>query len=201
MLAGFAFGQLTTGMPEDVDTNFWLEFVYLFLTCVVIGLELAAIILSTALSVWGPSLALRGKGGTQDLHRAIDCLRDYQELVFLCFMVGWILYFFSVILMVWLYFRRRVAFVVSFPLAAFVFGIFYYTFTITNALRLDERDAVSGKIEAFQPYEHIGDLDHGLKHERNKEEKGGFCTLHQTSGKMMLSGPPTQPPPILSQTR
>lgn len=162
MLAGFAFGQLTTGMPEEHPPLFWLEFGYLFLTCLVIGLELSAIVLSTALAVWGPSLALRGKGGSADLHRAVDCLRDYQELVFLCFMVGWILYFLSAILQVWIYFRRRVAIVVTFPMSFFCFAILWYSFTITNALRVREVDAVSGKIDAFSPYENIGDIDHGL---------------------------------------
>lgn len=80
MLAGFAFAQLTTPMP-DPQPPFSLELAYLFLTCVAVGLELSAIILSTFLSTWAPSLALRGKMGSADLHKAVDTLRDYQASV------------------------------------------------------------------------------------------------------------------------
>merc|ERR550514_2102606 len=107
MLAGFAFTQLTTPMPEDHEPPFFIEFWYMFLTSMSIGLELSVIILSTFLSVWAPSLALRGKKGTSDLHKAVDCLRDYQALVFLYFLSGWIIFFVSNILQVWIYFRRR----------------------------------------------------------------------------------------------
>jgi hypothetical protein len=180
MLAGFAFGQLTTGMPEDHAPCFWLEFTYLFLTCVVIGLELSSIILSTALSVWGPSLALRGRMGSHDLHRAVDCLRDYQELVFSCFMSGWILYFLSSILQVWIYFRRRVALVVTVPLCGFIVGILWFSFSITSALRVSERNAVTGKIDAFEPYESVADIDHGLHSGGKGKGKGSaeFMPLH-----------------------
>merc|ERR1719277_2043442 len=86
MLAGFAFTQLTTPMPEEHQPPFYIEFWYMFLTSMSIGLELSVIILSTSLAVWGPSLALRGKMGTADLHKAVDCLRDYQLLVFMYFL-------------------------------------------------------------------------------------------------------------------
>lgn len=175
MLAGFAFGQLTTSMPLDHPPPFLLEFSYLLLTCVVVGLELTAIILSTALAVWGPSLALRGVGGARDMHRAIDCLRDYQVLVFGCFISGWILYFISAILQLFIYFRRRVAIVVAAPMLCFIFAIVWYTVTITAALRIADVDAVSGKVEAFAPYETIADLDHGLQ---NGSRPPGGVPLH-----------------------
>lgn len=172
MLAGFAFTQLTTPMPDDYEPPFMLEFGYMFLTCTAIGLELSAIILSTFLSVWGPSLALRGRNGTQDLHRAVDCLRDYQFLVFLYFIVGWVIFFLSSILQVWIYFKRRVAVVVTFPLSTFIFAIIWYSYDITRQLRLKDGDAVAGKIEHLQPYEFIGDLDHGL----HTEMASGWAT-------------------------
>eukprot|EP00404_Azadinium_spinosum_P011303 CAMPEP_0180525670 /NCGR_PEP_ID=MMETSP1036_2-20121128/59285_1 /TAXON_ID=632150 /ORGANISM="Azadinium spinosum, Strain 3D9" /LENGTH=127 /DNA_ID=CAMNT_0022538971 /DNA_START=96 /DNA_END=476 /DNA_ORIENTATION=+ len=125
-----------------------------------IGLELSVIILSTFLSVWGPSLALRGKMGTADLHKAVDTLRDYQLLVFLYFIVGWIVFFVSNILQVWIYFRRRVAVVVTVPLSCFIVAICWISYDITWRLRLDDNEIVAGKIDHFQPYEFIGDLDH-----------------------------------------
>lgn len=195
MLAGFAFTQLTTPMPDDYEPPFALEFGYLFFTCMAIGLELSAIILSTFLSVWGPSLALRGRGGAADLHRAVDCLRDYQLLVFLYFMIGWLIFFLSSCLQVWIYFKRRVAVVVSVPLWLFVLAILWYSYDLTRQLRLDDREAVAGKIEHLQPYEFIGDLDHGLHGdlERVEEEGGGqpggapgrpregYCAVHEAS--------------------
>merc|ERR1711957_520972 len=126
------------------------------------GLELSAMILSTFLSVWGPSLALRGQNGTTDLHKAVDCLRDYQFLVFMYFICGWIIYFISNILQIWIYFKRRVAVVATFPLSCFIFAILWYSYDITRKLRLREDQTVLGKIDHFQPYEFIGDLDNGL---------------------------------------
>mmetsp|Transcript_14488 Transcript_14488/g.43380 ORF Transcript_14488/g.43380 Transcript_14488/m.43380 type:complete len:239 (-) Transcript_14488:8-724(-) len=159
MLAGFAFSQLTTPMPEDPEPPLSLQFWYLFLTCMAIGLELSAIILSAYLSVWAPSLALRGKGGAADLHKAVDCLRDYQFMVFLYFVTGWFVFFGSCILQVWIYFKRRVAMSVTFPLMCFIVAIFWYSWEITYKLRLSEGEVVSGKIESFQPYEFVGDLE------------------------------------------
>lgn len=190
MLAGFAFSQLTTPMPDDPMPPMALEFSYLFLTCMAIGLELTAIILSTFLSVWAPSLAIRGKNGSADLHKAVDCLRDYQTLVFGCFIVGWILFFISNICQVWIYFRRRVALVVTVPLLFFVLLIVWYTCDITGGLRLSESEVVEGKIEQLKPYELIADLDSGLSNSRKPRAPAGagldmaaadqgFCPVHE----------------------
>jgi len=190
MLAGFAFTQLTTPIPADYVPPIFLEFGYLFLTCVAIGLELSVIMLSTFLTVWGPSLALRGRRGVADLHRAVDCLRDYQFLTFSYFIIGWILFFISNICQVWIYFRRRVAVVVTFPLLCFVIAILYYTCSITAKLKLDESEAVAGRIEHFAPYEHIGDLDAGLSTYKGIPSRPGapgeeakepaFCPVHES---------------------
>mmetsp|Transcript_15302 Transcript_15302/g.24940 ORF Transcript_15302/g.24940 Transcript_15302/m.24940 type:complete len:191 (+) Transcript_15302:3-575(+) len=163
MLAGFAFTQLSTPVPSDHPPPFLVEFWYLFLTCSSIGLELSAIVLSAFLSVWGPSLALRGKKGTDDLHRAVECLRDYQDLIFFYFLVGWVLFFFSSILQVWVYFKRKVALVVTFPMMGFVVAIFWYIYSLSSKLRVTEEDVVVGKIDAISPYENIGDLDQSLR--------------------------------------
>lgn len=182
MLAGFAFTQLTTPMPEDPEPGLQLQFSYLFLTCMAIGLELSAIILSAFLSVWAPSLALRGKGGASDLHRAVDCLRDYQFMVFVYFVAGWFVFFVSSILQVWIYFKRRVAVVVTFPLSCFIVAIVWYTCDITNKLRLGEDEVVSGKIDHFTPYDFVGDLE---LHSRAAGANGGvadpdLCPIHET---------------------
>mmetsp|Transcript_120605 Transcript_120605/g.336528 ORF Transcript_120605/g.336528 Transcript_120605/m.336528 type:complete len:277 (+) Transcript_120605:79-909(+) len=188
MLSGFAFTQLTTPMPDDYEPPFMLEFGYLFLTCMAIGLELSAIILSTFLSVWGPSLALRGRAGAADLHRAVDCLRDYQLVVFLYFIIGWLIFFVSSILQVWIYFKRRVAVVVTFPLSLFIAAIAWYSFDITRQLRLNDRDAVAGKVDHLQAYDFVGDLDHGLHStglasgQRARARDGGYCPINETRG-------------------
>lgn len=162
MLAGFAFTQLNVPVPSEHPPVFLVEFWYLFLTCTSIGLELSAIVLSAFLSVWGPSLALRGKNGTQDLHRAVDCLRDYQDIIFFYFLLGWVLFFLSSIIQVWIYFKSKVALVVSFPLSCFIIAIVMYIIILTRSLRVHEDSVVLGKIDALEAYEHIGDLDSDL---------------------------------------
>eukprot|EP00747_Dinoflagellata_sp_TGD_P179643 gnl/TRDRNA2_/TRDRNA2_30757_c0_seq1.p2 gnl/TRDRNA2_/TRDRNA2_30757_c0~~gnl/TRDRNA2_/TRDRNA2_30757_c0_seq1.p2 ORF type:complete len:222 (+),score=50.04 gnl/TRDRNA2_/TRDRNA2_30757_c0_seq1:78-743(+) len=162
MLGGFALSSLTMPMPEEHEPEFWLEFCYLFMTCATIGMELACIILSSYLSVWGPGLALRGHRGTADLHEAVEVMRDYQESVFAFFILGWIIYFFTSILQVWIYFKRRVAFVVTFPLAGFIFLLVWYSISLTANLRVSYSDLVYGKIDALGVYETIGDLDKGI---------------------------------------
>lgn len=184
MLAGFAFSQLTTPMPEGQAIPFVLEFFYLFLTCVAIGLELSAIILSSCLSVWAPSLALKGKRGAADLHKAVDCLKNYQFYVFMYFIIGWILFFVSNICQIWIYFRRRIAVVVTIPMLCFICAILWYAFSITYKLRLDEDSVVTGKIDHFAPYEGVGDLDHGLStagpSARLDSQSRGYCPVHES---------------------
>jgi len=181
MLAGFAFTQLTTPMPEHNEPGFVLEFSYLFLTCTSIGLELSAIVLSTFLSLWGPSLALRGRAGSNDLHRAVKCLSDYQEFVFLYFMVGWVVFFISNIMQIWIYFPRRVALVVTFPLSFFIILITWYWIDLTARLRVHDDEVVHGKIDAFAPYEYIGDIDNHLATQvstNGKAPEEGHCPIH-----------------------
>lgn len=162
MLAGFAFTQLSTPVPSDHPPAFLIEFWYLFLTCASIGLELTAIVLAAFLSVWGPSLALRGKHGIHDLHKACDSLRDYQDVIFTFFLTGWILFFMSSILQVWVYFPYKVSIVVTFPLLCFVGVIIYFIVVITKQLKVKETEVVAGRIDTLKPYEHIGDLDHAV---------------------------------------
>lgn len=181
LLAGFAFSQLTTPMPEDPEPTLALQFWYLFLTCMAIGLELSAIILSAFLSVWAPSLALRGRSGAADLHKAVDCLRDYQFMVFIYFVSGWFVYFLSSILQVWIYFKRRVAVVVTFPLGCFIVAIIWNTCDITAKLRLGESEIVSGKIEQFQPYDFVGDLElHSRAAGPQQAADPNLCPIHET---------------------
>lgn len=187
MLAGFAFTQLTTAMPQEHAPPFLLEFWYLFLTCTAVGLELSTIILSIHLSVWGPSLALRGKQGAADLHKAVDCLRDYQASVIIYFLSGWVIFFISQILQIWIYSKRRVAVVVTFPMSLFVFAVIWYSFDITRRLRIRDSQVVPGKIDAFEPYEFIGDIDSGLHTDAGMASQGqpdigdnGYCPIHES---------------------
>merc|ERR1712060_482009 len=145
-------------------------------------------------------LALRGRRGTSDLHRAVDCLRDYQFLVFLYFISGWIIYFISNTLLVWIYFKRRVAVVATFPLGCFILAILWYSYDITRKLRLREDETVLGKIDHFQPYEFIGDLDHGLHTsgfaggsgnaragDRQRREQDGYCPVNEALDEALKS--------------
>lgn len=163
MLAGFAFSFITLPVPEgELAPHIVLEFLYFVLTCGTIGLELGVIIISSYLSVWGPSLALRGSRGTADLHKACDALKDYQVLTFYCFMTGWIIYFIASILQVWIYYRMHIAAFVTIPFGCFVVLIIWYSYDLTKKLYLPDKEVVLGKIDHFQPYEFVGDIDNGL---------------------------------------
>lgn len=180
MLAGFAFGQLTTPIPENHPPPYMVEWFYLFLTCCTIGLELSVVLICTSLTVWGPGLALRGPHGTADLHRAVDTLRDYQSLVFVYFIAGWFLFFISAILQVWIYFKHRVAIVVTIPFVIYTFLILFYSCELTMKMRISNVAAVSGRMQALTAYEAIGDLDHGL-HEgtaNGARDIDGYCPVH-----------------------
>jgi len=89
--------------------------------------------------------------------------RDYQFMVFTYFTAGWVVYFISVVLLVWIYFKKEVAAVVSLPMSIFVFLVIYYTTYLTGAMRVPLDEAVEGKISALAPYERIGDLDRALE--------------------------------------
>lgn len=171
MLAGFAFTALTTPIPEgDLAPTFWIQFAYLFLVCCAIGFELSAIVMSTSLSVWAPSLALRGKHGTISLHKAVDCLRDYQLLVFSYFIGGWVIIFMTSTLQVWIYFRWKVAVAVTVPMTCFILAIIWYTVRICLDLHVPDDQIVHGKIDHFSPYEVVDDLDFSLQEPGRRAE-------------------------------
>mmetsp|Transcript_76490 Transcript_76490/g.234075 ORF Transcript_76490/g.234075 Transcript_76490/m.234075 type:complete len:273 (-) Transcript_76490:260-1078(-) len=189
MLAGFAFAQITTPMPEDHMPPLILEFAYLFMTCSVIGLELSVILVSAFLTVWAPSLGLRGKNGLQDVHRMVSCLADYHGLTFLYFIVGWILFFCSCICQIWIYYPRRVATVVTVPMVAFLISMGMYSASITSQLKLDERHVVSSKMGYFVGYEFVGDIDShmssssGARDPRSLEvDSFGHCPVRGIDG-------------------
>lgn len=159
MLAGFAFSGLTTEMPsDDKKPDFFHEFSYRFLLSLTMGMMICTIILSTFLSVWAPSLALRGKNGTADLHKAVACLHGYQKWVFGYFILGWVLVFISSLFQVSIYHRPAVAIAVSVPLSCFLILIVGFSWYIYQELAVDK--GVEGKIHYLETFERIGDLDH-----------------------------------------
>eukprot|EP00927_Polykrikos_kofoidii_P065029 TRINITY_DN60827_c0_g1_i1.p1 TRINITY_DN60827_c0_g1~~TRINITY_DN60827_c0_g1_i1.p1 ORF type:complete len:231 (+),score=27.40 TRINITY_DN60827_c0_g1_i1:47-739(+) len=180
-LLGFAISQLTTAMPEGAQPS--LQFPYFLLVAIVIGLSLFIIIIGSALSVWGPSLSLRGKQGATDLHKAVACLHDYLEPIFWCFIVSWILYFVALILQMWIYHTKSIAAVVTIPMSMLVLLMVYYCFSITHSLRVSDDEAVTGKVDMLAPYEFVGDLDHGLHTGMDitkAREKGGFLPTFES---------------------
>ncbi|CAJ1336704.1 unnamed protein product [Effrenium voratum] len=196
MLAGFAFNFLTAPMPKgekDKQQHPALEFTYFWCVCVAMGTELGVIVVSSYLSVWAPSLALRGKRGAPDLHKACDTLRDYQSPVFACFMGGWIIYFVASILQVWIYYRHHIAVCVSVPFLVFTLAIIWYLLDLRRKLSLPEDQVVTGKIAHFQRYELIGDIDDGLcSHTRAGGAAGDYVPVEQDPSseepKLLVSG-------------
>jgi hypothetical protein len=162
MVAGFAFSQLMTPLPQKHSPGLETQFSYLGLTCVAIGFELVVIICCTYLAVWGPGLALRGQSGSHDLHAAVSVMRDFQGAFFALFILGWVAYFVSSMFQLWIYFEHSIASVVICAYAFFLVLIVYYTIYLTNSLRLSEHQAVEGKMDVLETYEMVGDIDGGL---------------------------------------
>eukprot|EP00434_Breviolum_minutum_P023188 symbB.v1.2.020454.t1/scaffold1720.1/size104783/8 len=197
MLAGFAFNFITAPMPKDQE-NGLIEMVYFYCVCAAMGAELGVIVISSYLSVWAPSLALRGKRGATDLHKACDTLRDYQALVFTCFMCGWVIYFIASVLQVWIFYRKSVASFVSIPFSIFTLAIIWYLLDLRRKLSLPEDQVVSGKIAHFERYETIGDIADGLSSSNPRRSAGGsagdYFAVEQDEDepKILVSGRTTQ---------
>merc|ERR1711957_1097394 len=87
------------------------------------------------------------------------------------------------------------AVVATFPLSCFIFAILWYSYDITRKLRLREDQTVLGKIDHFQPYEFIGDLDNGLHKSGmmskvgtlRRVEEDGYCPINESLDEAMRS--------------
>merc|ERR1719356_302470 len=134
LFAGFAFGQLTEPVPEG--TLWWVESIYVMLTCFTLGFELCVCMSCTFCCIFGKGLALRGPHGARSVHVAVDNLQKEQKSVFKQFLTGIIAYLLSHMIQMWIYFRPRIAFTVSIPLVIFVISIGYYVWWIVSQLCL-----------------------------------------------------------------
>ncbi|KAL8434892.1 hypothetical protein Efla_000703 [Eimeria flavescens] len=157
LLAGFAFSQITTALPSDV--SFALEGSYLLLAALSLGMQLCVIVTTTFCCMWGPGLALRGPDGVRSVNAAVENLKAEQGPVFFMFVAGLTCFFSSNILLLWCYFEEWVAFACSLFLGGFVFVIAYYAISLTYQLRVDDSEAVEGRIDALKAYDNIADLD------------------------------------------
>ncbi|CDJ66463.1 hypothetical protein, conserved [Eimeria necatrix] len=157
LLAGFAFSQITTSLPEHLP--FALEASYLLLAALSLGLQLCVIITTTFCCMWGPGLALRGPDGVRSVDEAVDKMKGEQGVVFFLFVLGTVCFFVSNVLLLWCYFESNVAAASSLFMGGFVLLIIYYSVTLTYQLRVRETEAVEGNIDALRAYGNITDLD------------------------------------------
>lgn len=157
MFAGFAFEQITEPVPEGTDL--WMEITYVALTCLTLGFELCVCMQCAFCCIFGKGLALRGPHGARSVHIAVDNLQKEQKIVFGQFVLGILSYLLSHVIEMWIYFRPRVALTVSIPLLIFLLAIMYFVVRIINLLAVNDDSALTGAINAFQPYDRIQDLD------------------------------------------
>merc|ERR1719436_2333065 len=118
LFAMFAFGQITQPVPEDTSLGF--RVIYIGLTCMTLGLELCVCMSCTLCRIFGKGLALRGPHGARSVHTAVDNLQKEQKVIFTQFLTGVLGYLMSHIIMMWIYFRPRIALTVSIPIFVFI---------------------------------------------------------------------------------
>merc|ERR1712194_730986 len=75
----------------------------------------------------------------------------------------------------------------------FIIAILWYSYDITRKLRLSDDQTVFGKVEHFQQYEFVGDLDQGLhtsgvaagagarQGARQRVDGDGYCPINESS--------------------
>merc|ERR1719230_460094 len=136
MFAGFAFEQITEPVPEGTDLL--LEVIYVTLTAIALGFELCVCMSCTFCCIFGKGLALRGPHGSRSVHVAVDNLQKEQKLVFTQFMMGILGYLLSHVIALWIYFKPRIAIMVSLPLCFFFVLIVYVAVDITSKLQVRE---------------------------------------------------------------
>merc|ERR1712100_718510 len=140
MFAGFAFEQICEPVPEG--TNLVLEIVYVGLTALSLGFELCVCMSCTFCCIFGKGLALRGPHGSRSVHVAVDNLQKEQKLVFAQFMMGGLGYLLSHVIEMWIYFKTRIALLVTLPLGIFFILIIIFAVDITSRLQVREDKAL-----------------------------------------------------------
>jgi len=163
VMAGWVFTQLTNSVPEGTDPR--LEMAYLLCTAVSLGLDLCIITWTTLCCIWGPGLALRGRRGMQDFHKAVDFLRDQQMEIYRCFVMSVVTYFISSCLIVWVYpSRTQVNLACMAVMGAFLVLVIYHQCRLEMELgRFSGVETeVEGVIEGLRGFEQVQDMDHRL---------------------------------------
>ncbi|CAD7954851.1 unnamed protein product [Amoebophrya sp. A120] len=165
IVGGFLFNQLTTPIPYE--TSYLVSSVYLSLTSGAFGASVCTVTWTVFLAMWGPGLALRGPDGIASFHRAVDFLKKEQESVYLMFKLAILLYFFSSILLTWVFPSR---FYVHLSCMLIFAGIFAFVFLLERSMKSklkgfsietlqNENALVDGKIESLKQLGKVGDLD------------------------------------------
>merc|ERR1719443_1633759 len=145
--------------PVPEGTDLFLEVTYVSLTAFALGFELCVCMSCTFCCIFGKGLALRGPHGSRSIHVAVDNLQKEQKLVFTQFMIGGLGYLLSHVIEMWIYFKTRIATLVSIPLCGFFVMIIVFSVDITSRLQVRDDKALTGQIAALGPYERVRDLD------------------------------------------
>ena len=98
LLAGFAFVAFTT--YDDKVAHWKIVLLYLS-TCVSLGANLFVLVVGQLVTIYGPTLALKGPSGSME--RAVNLMRYYRSLCFWMFAIGIIAFSLMILCLVVIY--------------------------------------------------------------------------------------------------
>jgi len=183
IIAGFAFTQLTTELPETAYQNFLVEVLYLGTTAIAMGMELSVLITTTFATIWAPGLALKGPKGNKAMNLAVENLKAVQNHVFSFFVVGILFFHTSNIFLLWCVFDTLTAVCGTVTLGLLGVAMVWYIASLTYRLRVEVSDAVEGRINVLGHLDNVEDIDEILEERRQGrgQQQQAARSSHETA--------------------
>ena len=148
MMAGFGFGSLRVGFPDNTSTA--LQIGYLSITACAIGFELCAILNSATCSVFGPGKFLRGRDGLKSADEAVSVLEEKSTITIQYFLSGFVCIIISSILKSFILHNIVNATIVSMGLLIMSFYLVNAAYRIKEKLYVESQSAIQGIIRKDQ---------------------------------------------------
>ena len=145
IFAGFASTALMTHVPKEPVI---LHFLYLLVTVAALGLQLAALVSTTLLSMVGPGLALRGPDGS--MHVAIDSMIGEYRTAFFQLLLGLLALHASVATFCWLMLNPIESIGMTICVVAALAFELRYVKTVFARFQLPASATVTGKFEGSE---------------------------------------------------
>ena len=122
---------------------------YLICSTLAVGCGLITVLTGVIQSIFGPGMALRGKYGTQSVHIAVDVLNKNSVGCYNCFLGQLTFFYISCSLLMFASYSLVVAIIVNCIMIVFFVKFLIQALHLVNRLRIDDREAVSGRFENF----------------------------------------------------